>query len=302
VARPTIAESVTCSATPTTNLTTDVLFGSISGGTDQLYLAFIEIRDASDWGVTSMSGGGLTWTRIHHDQDTQATVLFEVWAAEGSPGSAFQPTIDGFTQQSGPVDTSVAAVAGVCVRIPDADLTTPYQNVGSSDAGATDTSTAAHTGTVGAANSLMIGAIVTRGFTVSSPDADYAAVNNATAGSAGNVANIYVRARTGSSPAVGTDTFSNTLSGAADWICGLIEVLEASAPDVVESGTLTATLTATGDGAVAADGQLDLTVTPTGDFDLVDTSGAITEAGDLAFALATSGDAAVAFTNDPDRF
>jgi hypothetical protein len=301
VARPTIAESVTCSATPTTNLTTDVLFGSISGGTDQLYLAFIEIRDASDWGVTSMSGGGLTWTLIHHDQDTQATILFEVWAAKGSPGSAFQPTIDGFTQVSGPVDTSVAAVAGVCVRIPDADTTTPYQNVGSSDAGATDTSTAAHTGTVGAANSLMIGAIVTRGFTVSSPDADYAAVNNATAGSAGNVANIYVRARTASSPAVGTDTFSNTLSAAADWICGLIEVLEASAPaDITESGTVTATFTVSGDAAVATDGQVDVAVTPAGDFVLDD--GAVTESGTASFSLALSGDAAVAFTNDPDRF
>lgn len=226
MARPTIAESVTCSATPTTNLTTDVLFASISGGTNQLYLAFIELRDGSNFRTDSMSGGGLTWTRVHKRRDTQGTIMYELWAAFGSPGSSFQPTLDSFSVESGGADTSLAAVCGVCLRIPDADPTTPYANAASSDAGATDNANHTVTGTVGTANSLMVGAIVTRGFTVSTPDTDYSAVNNATAGSGGNVANLYVRARTGSSPSVGTDTFANTLNAAADWIGGIVEVRE----------------------------------------------------------------------------
>jgi hypothetical protein len=260
VATPVLQEVVEATATPTTNITTDVLAASIGGGTDQLYVAFVSMRDASNWGVTSMSGGGLTWVLRNHHQDTQATLTQEIWTAFGSPGSSFQPTIDGFAIFSGAADTSLAAVVMHVGRVSGADPTTPFANAGASNTGATDTTPATRVATVGTANSLMLSATTTRAFTITSTDSDYAQSDTGTAGTAGNVLTAYFHQRTSASPAVGTDTISHTLSGAADWIVGAIEVRElggttlAGGPATVAftGGTQTARASMTATAATAA--------------------------------------------------
>ncbi|MCW0193401.1 MAG: hypothetical protein OJJ55_19140 [Rhodococcus sp.] len=226
MAVPTVAESAQNFTTPLTALTTPVATtATLSGGTDQLYLSAVYIRDSADFRATSMSGGGLTWARLLHKRDTQVTLNFEWWWAFGSPGSAFSPQVDEWSLESGS-DTSLAAAGLIVARI-DGSLSTGPVNASGTDTGATDTSSASHTQTVSNANSLIMNALTTRAFTISTADADYTEQATGTSGSAGNVLRGYMHKRS-SSPAAGTDTIAHTLSGAADWINAGIEVREAS--------------------------------------------------------------------------
>jgi hypothetical protein len=237
VAVPTWQEEESGTATPGTSVTTDVpTSAALDGGTDQLYVALVGLRDASNWRVDTITGGGLTWARLAKDQDTQATLLAEWWWAFGTP-STFTPTLDSFSIESGAVDTNLAAVSWHVLRIDGAKSASAPINASFTDAGATDTSTATHTQTVSSANSLIVAGLVTRGFTISSTDADYTQRGTDTAGSAGNVITTYIHTRS-SSPAPGTDTISHTLSAAADWIVGGVEIEEAVAAAVTSSGLL----------------------------------------------------------------
>jgi hypothetical protein len=227
VATPAIMEATTNTATPGTGYASTVTTSALSAGTDQLYLLFIGIRDASDWGAASVTGGGLTWTKQLHAYDTQLTLVFELWTAYGSPAGSVTPTVGGFSIQSGTIDTNLAGVNLIAARVDGTSGS--VANVASSDTGATDTSSASVTATVSNTDSLILNCLVTRNFTVSAVDADYTLVTETTNGTAGNVlfTRLYER---NSSPAAGTDTITHTLNAVADWIMACVELGEAVAP------------------------------------------------------------------------
>jgi hypothetical protein len=220
-------EATTNTATPGTGYASTVTTSALSAGTDQLYLLFIGIRDASDWGAASVTGGGLTWTKQLHAYDTQLTLVFELWTAYGSPAGSVTPTVGGFSIQSGTIDTNLAGVNLIAARVDGTSGS--VANVASSDTGATDTSSASVTATVSNTDSLILNCLVTRNFTVSAVDADYTLVTETTNGTAGNVlfTRLYER---NSSPAAGTDTITHTLNAVADWIMACVELGEAVAP------------------------------------------------------------------------
>jgi hypothetical protein len=227
VATPVLMEATTVTSSPGTSYASTLATSALTAGTDQLYLLFIGIRDATDWGAAAVTGGGLTWTQQLHRQDTQATLVYEYWTAYGSPAGSVTPTVGGFSVQSGPLDTNLAGVNLIAARVDGTSGS--VANVGSSDTGATDTSSASVTATVSNADSLILNCLVTRNFTVSAVDADYTLVTEATNGTAGNVlfTRLYER---NSSPAPGTDTITHTLSAVADWIMSCSELGEAVAP------------------------------------------------------------------------
>jgi hypothetical protein len=218
-------ESVTGGGTPTTNISTPITAtSSIGGGTDQTYVCFVALRDALDWRVTTMSGGGLSWIRFAHHQDTQETILSEWWYAQGSP-SSFTPQLDAFSINSGPTDTSLAAVSFVVARFSGVETAGALDHIEVNDAGSTDSTPATISHTIDDVNdpTVLIG-LATRGFTVTAADSDYTLIGTATAGSAGNVSTVYLHRRA-NAPA-GADTTSHTLSGAADWIMHKVELIE----------------------------------------------------------------------------
>ncbi len=238
MATPTWQEEESGNATPTTNLTTDVpTSAALDGGSNQVYVALVGLRDGSDFRTDTITGGGLTWTRLAKLRDTQTTLMAEWWYALGSP-STFTPTLDSFSIESGLTDTSLAAVAWHVVRIDGANIGGAPVNASFTDTGGTDTSTATHTQTVTNPNSLIVSGFVTRAFTISAADSDYTERGTDTAGAAGNVVKTYIHTRS-SAPPVGTDTISHTLNFAADWILGAVEVEEAAAASVVSSKLLT---------------------------------------------------------------
>ncbi len=220
-------EATTNTAAPGTSYTDAVTTSALTAAADQLYVLFVALREASDWGATSVTGGGLTWTRQLHHFDTQATLAFDLWTAFGSPGSAVTPSVNGFTIQSGALDTNVTGVNLIAARI---DGTSGVvANAIAANPGSTDSTAPSVTVTVSAANSLILNCLITRNFTVSAVDADYAAVTDTTNGAAGNVLKTFLYERS-SSPAPGTDTIAHTLNSAADWIQVGVEILEAVAP------------------------------------------------------------------------
>jgi hypothetical protein len=75
----------------------------ISGGTDQLYVVVVSMR--ADQTVTSISGGGLTWTKQIEQQGGRGTTDFVMYTAYGSPAD-FQVSITTDTVEP------VAAIVG----------------------------------------------------------------------------------------------------------------------------------------------------------------------------------------------
>jgi hypothetical protein len=99
---------------------------SVTSGTDQLYLASVSIF-GSGVTVSSISGGGLTWTLQKSQCSERLTsAKVEVWQAFGSPGATFNTT----------VTLSGAAVVSAAVsRYSGADTTTPTQGAAGSNTG-----------------------------------------------------------------------------------------------------------------------------------------------------------------------
>ncbi len=220
-------EATTNTAAPGASYTSAVTTSALTAASDQLYVLFIGIRDGSDWGATSVTGGGLTWTRQLHHFDTQATLAFDLWTTFGSPGAAVTPSVNGFSIQTGAIDSNLTGVNLIAARI---DGTSGVvANAIAANPGATDSSAPSVTVTVSAADSLILNCLITRNFTVSAVDADYSAVTDTTNGAAGNVLKTFLYERP-VSPAVGTDTIAHTLNAAADWINVGVELLDVVAP------------------------------------------------------------------------
>lgn len=68
--------------------TTALTLPSIEGGDDQTYVMAVMVKDGGT--VSSVTGGGLTWTKRVDQCGRDSKVMATIWTAQGSPGSAFQ--------------------------------------------------------------------------------------------------------------------------------------------------------------------------------------------------------------------
>ncbi|MHC4415259.1 MAG: right-handed parallel beta-helix repeat-containing protein [Planctomycetota bacterium] len=181
----------------------------ISGGTDQTYVMCISVR--SDAAVTNVTGGtGLSWTpwKVHQCGDGSETSAW-IFTAQGSPGSAFTPSV---FVDSGPASAVCLRYSGV-VAIDDPT----GQNInGESGActDATDTNQALLTLTSTAPGSFHVAAVASRNETVNSTNG-YSYRQGAFTGGGPNVTSIYAYDKT-FDPAQ-TEQFQATLSDVISW-------------------------------------------------------------------------------------
>jgi hypothetical protein len=194
------------------SVTTPATVPTIGGGNNQTYVMFIASRDNAD--VTSVTGGGLTWTeRLEQCGDDSETGT-RIWTAQGSPGSAFAAQIN-YTHSGGnsPLSAVLVRYSGVG---PFEDPTGENINGESgSCAAASTTDTAQVTLTSTVNGSLHVTGAAIRGETVSSVSAGYSLVDSASIGSGPNTTRQVVY--DGEFDPAATDTFQATLSSATNW-------------------------------------------------------------------------------------
>ena len=214
-AAPILAGISTASATTASSLN----ISNVSSGSNSLYLASVAIYSNNYREVSSISGGGLTWTRVKRQCSAKIVQPWvELWSATGSPSGSFTATI---TLSGSPTRWS-AAIS----RYTGADLTNPLEGTAGSntkglnpscpnDRTGVDNAAAALTLTASQGNSVLYVATHSRNKTMATPAASFtqrAFVSNT---SGGDGANLYIHERTVTS--AGTTNVSHTLSVAADW-------------------------------------------------------------------------------------
>ena len=212
---PIHAGTVTASATTATSLNVT----GVSAGANSLYLASVAIYGNNSRQVSSISGGGLTWTRVK--RQCSARIIqpwMELWKATGSPSGSFTATI---TLSGAPTRWS-AAVS----RYTGADLTNPLEGITGSntkglnpscpnDRSGVDNAAAALTLTASQGNSVLYVATHSRNKTMATPAASFtqrAFVSNT---SGGDGSNLYIHERTVTT--AGTTNVSHTLNSSTDW-------------------------------------------------------------------------------------
>jgi hypothetical protein len=193
---------------------TPELLPLIDGGTDQSYVLFIATRSNRD--VTSVTGGGMTWTERLEQCGDDNEMGQRIWTAQGSPGSSFQVQIDW-------VSGGGANLAAILLR---------YSGVGAFEdptgeningefggcADASDTDTAQLTLSSTADGSVHVVGVAPRDATVSSYSSGYSNITVKVVGSGMNETREALYERT-FDPAA-TDMFQATLSDNEDWVTG----------------------------------------------------------------------------------
>ena len=212
-------ETLTDSGAATDTLTVT----NVGSGTDQLYLAAVAIYETNRF-VSSISGGGLTWTLQKRQCAARITNPWvEVWQAFGSPTSSFTATVN--------MDAITDRVSAAVSRYSGADPTTPTEGVdGSNTEGqgvaavcgsGTDTLTMTLSLTSSRDNSVLYVASHPRNTTISTPDVDYTQRVFISNSNSGDGANLYVHDRTLAT--AGSDTATHTLGSIKPWdMAGLV--------------------------------------------------------------------------------
>ncbi|KKW28377.1 MAG: Fibronectin type III domain protein [Parcubacteria group bacterium GW2011_GWA2_52_8] len=212
---PIHAGTVTASATTATSLNVT----GVSAGANSLYLASVPIYSNNYREVSSISGGGLTWTRVK--RQCSARIIqpwMELWKATGSPSGSFTATI---TLSGAPTRWS-AAVS----RYTGADLTNPLEGITGSntkglnpacpnDSSGVENAAAATTLAATQNNSVLFVATHPRHRTITTPASGFtqrAFVSNT---SGGDGSNLYIHERTVTT--AGTTNVSHTLNSSTDW-------------------------------------------------------------------------------------
>jgi hypothetical protein len=216
---------------------------NVSGGTNQLYVVAVSIKDYGGKTI-NVSGGGLSWTEQKAQCSGRDTTNASVFTALASPGSPFAVTAS-ITGTEG-LSVSVSRYSGV-------DTTTPIEdpvghNTTSEDdtdcsSGTDDDSPQLTTGSTNA-NSVHFVATGVRGKTYSSYDTDYTQRVYEHDTYPTIQSGLYVHDRT--KAATGDDTFTGTLSGTVDWAtAGLVIRPETASGGPTATNTNTNTNTAT---------------------------------------------------------
>ena len=188
---------------------------SITGGTDQTYVAFIYVRHADT--ITGISGGGLTWNLVGSQPGGRSQDKVYCYEAQGSP-SAFTLTVT-FGDSTGARSITVLRYSGV-------DTSSPYEGavgyntngINGSGSGGTDSTalTLSFSGS-GTADSEFVAFLGFRTVSFSgSLDSDYTQRANPDVGSGGERLNAFILNRANSG-GLSSDTCNATASVAVDW-------------------------------------------------------------------------------------
>lgn len=201
---------------------TTVSITGVTGGQYQAYALFIASRN--DLGVTSVSGGGLTWTLQKHQPSGRSQQGITCYTAVGTP------TTDPFTITVTMAGTITVAVAGVA-RYTGVIQATGFENpIGSNTngdngagAGGTDSTTPNIAAIVAPSNnsSTIVVGTNPRSSDFSATDANYTTrLGPISAGAGGDLTELYIQDRI--LAAAATSSISNTLGTARDWACAAI--------------------------------------------------------------------------------
>src|SRR3989344_2411198 len=206
---------VTASATTATSLSVS----NVSAGANSLYLASVPIYSNNYREVKSISGGGLTWSRVK--RQCSAKIIqpwMELWSATGSPSSSFTATI---TLSGSPTRWSA-----IVSRYTGVDMTTPLEGVTGSntkgmntvcpnDGTGIDTVAPSLALTASQSNSVLFVATHTRNKTITIPATGFTQRAFILNTSGGDGANLYVHDRTMAT--AGRTGISHILTTSIDW-------------------------------------------------------------------------------------
>lgn len=199
-----------------------------AGSADSVYLARVAIR--SNVAVSSVAGGGLTWTLVKAQCAARAQTRVEVWKATGS-GTA------------GAVTATLASSANAAVivvsRYTNADVADPtptsigYNTLGANGAcsGGTDNTNATGSITTANANSIVDVAANSRSDTTYADTSGYTTPTNGadvTVGAGGDVTTLSAEYKLVASPGATTFGASGNVSS-VDWCMVATEIKEAPA-------------------------------------------------------------------------
>ena len=251
----------------------------ISGGSNELYVVVVSMR--ADQTITSIDGGGLTWTKQIEQRGGRGETDFAMYTAYGSP-SDFDLAI---TTDS---DAPVAAIAGrysgtdgviydVAVGNTNGEATGPGIDL-LPVSGGTDTNNPVLNIDPGAANRTIINGVTGQMNWVITEDSDYAPSDTKNAigtnGIPGDEVRVELLDRVGA-PA-GVDNISHTIGAARDWVTGAIAVGNVSSA----THTMTIDVTAVNDAPTVAGAGGTLAYTEGDGAQVIDAALTITDVDD----------------------
>jgi hypothetical protein len=204
-------------------MTSTLTVNGVGAGPNRLYLATVAIYgDTSGTSVSSVSGGGLTWSLQKSQCSSRLNrARMEVWQAFGSPSANFDLDI---------TLTGIAVVSAAVSRYSGADTTTPTEGAAGSntygmngicDGNGIDNDALSLSLTSSQNDSVLYAASHPRNKGLDIQDADYtsrAAISNS---DGGDGANLFIHDRTLAT--AGTDSADHTASGTTSWeMAGLV--------------------------------------------------------------------------------
>lgn len=209
-------ETVSGTALSSNTVTTT---GNLSGSSSSLYLAAVSSRNSAV--VQSVSGLGLTWTRVDQQCAGRNQTMIEVWAAQGVPGDNGQVMAQ-FTAQ-------VKSAMLVVTRYSGVNASQPFGSIMSGNtvgleaacSGGVDSNAYAFQLPASANGGIVYVAASMRNRT-HTPGAGYTERADLMAGSGGDVTSIAVQDRP--LPAPASVPVNGTFSGTVDWAIVVIEI------------------------------------------------------------------------------
>ncbi|MCK6622862.1 MAG: T9SS type A sorting domain-containing protein [Calditrichaceae bacterium] len=224
-----------------TIVTTSASLAAVSG---DLYLAAISTRPLMN--ALSVSGLGLTWTRVQAQCSGRGATGVEVWMALGTP-SASGPVSAAFPGNANAVIT-VSRYSGVAATNPiGTAISGNTLGLNGACSGGVDNSAYSFDLNVSAGGAMVYCAAAMRNKT-HTPGSGYSERIEIFQGASGNVAGLAIEDRGIPSPAL--VTVNGTFSGSVDWAVAALEIKPGNAGSPPPQYTLT--LNATGSGSVSA--------------------------------------------------
>ncbi len=233
------ADTITRQETVTAGLEEDspLIMPAIPGGTNQTYVLLIATRDNDD--VTSVTGGGLTWTELVEQCSGREQQGIRLWTTQGSPGSSFEVNISWIaTDSDHPIVAVLTRYSGVGSLEDPIGENTNGESGECDDGDDTDTPQLTLDSTI--AGSVHLIGVDSRKDPVISYSPGYAQITSIVEGSGGDKTRLTTFERA-FDPAA-TDTFQATIDHDRDW-CTAGVVLN---PGSGAGATVDAEVTATG--------------------------------------------------------
>ncbi|MHC4428773.1 MAG: hypothetical protein ACYS0D_09280 [Planctomycetota bacterium] len=275
---------------------TPLMVNGIQPGADQTYVLFVATRKNDD--VTSVTGGGLTWTERKEQCAGRDQQGIRVWTAKGSPGAVFNVTINWVDSNSYPIVAIVTRYSGVgAVQDPQGENTNGPNGACSNGP---DDDTALLTLTSTSDNSVHAVGVNSRNHPIIAYTGTYTQTGTDGIGDGGDETTLYTFDRTLAT--AGADAFSATIDhDTVDW-CAAGVVLSPDGPPTVNYrsiGVTTGNLDSGSDATINATestvvlGGAETFASNIGQGDKLTIGGG---AGSITFEQATNGSATDSFT------